>query len=144
MTKKNHALPQPENEIAPAMEVTNNLPPSDGHQSKNLSAQPTKSPWQKRFGSFTDNMAGVRLIEDRENKRMMIQFNEKPSDAVRDMMKSEPYQYRYDTEQQVWYKPISPHTPVSSRGEAQELAFKVADLIRSEQGLEPRVASLSI
>ena len=42
-----------------------------------------KSAWLARFPTWTDAEAGVHLIEDRQNRRMTIKFDEKPSEAVR-------------------------------------------------------------
>jgi hypothetical protein len=98
---------------------------------------PKKSKWLPRFGSFGDYQAGVRLIEDRENRRMTIKFAEKPSDAVRALLKSEEYGYRFDSEDQVWYKFINPAKPRQSRADADELVLKVADMLREEKGLPP-------
>ena len=42
-----------------------------------------KSAWLARFGSWSDYEAGLHLIEDRQNRRMTIKFDEKPSEAVR-------------------------------------------------------------
>jgi hypothetical protein len=95
-----------------------------------------KSKWLPRFGIFTDVQAGVHLVEDRKNKRMTIQFKEKPSDAVRGVMKGEPYLYRYDAEEKLWFKRINQATPAATRAEADELAGKVASMIRTEKGLE--------
>ena len=95
-----------------------------------------KSKWLPRFGIFTDVQAGVHLVEDRANKRMTIQFKDKPSDAVRAVIKGEPYLYRYDGEEKLWFKPIKQSTPAASRAEADELAAKVASMIRTEKGLE--------
>jgi hypothetical protein len=97
-----------------------------------------RSSWQARFPQWGDYDAGVHLIEDRQNKRMMIQFDEKPSEAVRALLKSEEHGYRFDGEDQVWYKKINPGKPIQSRQEAEQLAFQVANLIREEKGLEPK------
>ena len=102
---------------------------------------PKKSKWLPRFGSFGDYQAGVRLIEDRENRRMTIKFEEKPSDAVRAVLKSEDYGYRFDGEDQVWYKFINPAKQRQTRTEADELVLKVADMLREEKGLPKRMAS---
>jgi hypothetical protein len=95
-----------------------------------------KNKWLPRFGIFTDVQAGVHLVEDRANKRMTIQFTDKPSDAVRAVIKGEPYLYRYDGEEKLWYKPIKQAAAAASRAEADELAATVARMIRSEKGLE--------
>jgi hypothetical protein len=102
--------------------------------------QAGKSKWVARFGSFGDYQAGVRVIEDRENHLMTIKFNEKPSQAVRDVMKSKEHGFQFDPEEQVWYKKISAARPAQSRKEADDLAFTVANMIRAEKGLEQKPA----
>jgi hypothetical protein len=92
------------------------------------------------FGIWGDDEVGVRLIEDRRNKRMTILFEDKPSEAVRALMRSEPYRYRAGHEEEVWFKQINPHRPRECREEAEELAFKVVNMMREEKGLEPRKA----
>jgi hypothetical protein len=102
---------------------------------------PKKSKWAPRFGSFGDFGAGVHLIEDRQNRRMTIQFQEKPSEAVRALMKGEEYGFKFDAGDQVWYKRIDPAKPRQSREEAEELAYLVAKMVREEKGLPPLQAS---
>ena len=99
-----------------------------------------KSTWLARFGSWSDYEAGVHLIEDRQNRRMTIKFDEKPSEKVRALMKGEQHGYRFDGEDEVWYKKISPAKPRQSRQEAEDLAFQSANMIREEKGLEPKKA----
>ena len=55
-------------------------------------------------------------------------------------MKGEQYGYRFDGEDEVWYKKISQAKPRQSRQEAEELAFQAANMIREEKGLEPKKA----
>ncbi len=69
---------------------------------------------------------------------MTIQFAEKPSDAVRALVKGQDYGFRFDVEDQVWYKPINPAKPRQCREEAEELAYKAANMIREERGMEPK------
>lgn len=97
-----------------------------------------KSTWLTRFGSWTDAQAGVHLIEDRQNRRMTIRFEERPSEAVRAVIKSEEHGFRFDGEEQVWWKRINPAKPVQAREEAEQLAFQVANMIRGEKGLEAK------
>ena len=99
-----------------------------------------KSTWLARFPSWTDPESGVHLTEDRQNRRMTIKFDEKPSEEVRALMKGEQYGFRFDGEDEVWYKKISPAKPRQSRQEAEDLAFQAANLIREEKGLEPKKA----
>jgi len=94
--------------------------------------------WVTQFGSWGDYEAGVRLVEDRQNRRMVITFEEKPSEPVRTLMKSEQYGYRFDPQDKDWYKPINPAKPRQAREEAEDLVLQVTNLIRQEKGLEPR------
>jgi hypothetical protein len=103
--------------------------------------EPHRSKWLARFSSWGDHEAGVNLTEDRQNRRMTIRFDEKPSDAVRTLLKEE-HGYRFDGEDQVWYKPINPAKARQGRSEAEELAFQAANLVRQDKGLEPKKAFL--
>ena len=71
---------------------------------------------------------------------MTIKFDKKPSEEVRALMKGEQHGYRFDGEDEVWYKKISPAKPRQSRQEAEDLAFQAANIIRAEKGLEPKKA----
>jgi len=95
-----------------------------------------RSKWAPRFDSSSDNLAGVHLIEDRENDRMLIKFDEKPSEEVRALLKSQEHRYQFDGEEQVWWKKINPAKPRQCRREAQDLAFEAANMIRKEKGIE--------
>ena len=108
----------------------------DSGADSHAAGEKRKSAWIKNFGSFTDNLAGVSLSEDRENHIMVIKFDQKPSDEVRAALKAEPYGFRFNPDTQAWYKRISPATPAQSRREAQDVAFEVANLIRGERGVE--------
>ena len=98
-----------------------------------------KSAWLARFPTWTDAEAGVHLIEDRQNRRMTIKFDEKPSEPIRNLIKKE-HEWRFDGEDELWYKAVSPAKPRQSRQEAEELAFNVANMVREEKGLEPKKA----
>ena len=97
------------------------------------------SKWATRFSSWADHEAGVHLTEDRQNRRMTITFDEKPAEAVRKLLKQD-YGYRFDGEDQLWYKRINPAKARQARDEAEEVAFKAATLIREEKGMEPKKA----
>jgi hypothetical protein len=102
---------------------------------------PKKSTWQSRFGIYGDYGAGVRLIEDRQNRRMTIQFEEKPSKAVHALLKGDKHGFRFDSGDQVWYKRIDQAKPRQSREEAEVLAQTVAQMVHAEKGLPPLQAS---
>lgn len=132
-------------EVAPT-EGQDALPANQAQASSEGQAteSPRKSKWAPKFGVFGDYAPGVRLIEDWQNRRMTIQFQDKPSEAVRAVLKSEEHSYRFDGEDQVWYKRINHDKPRQSREEADELVLKVADMIRQEKGLPPREASPTV
>jgi len=117
---------------------TESQPGSEPTAGEPQAADAAKSKWVSRFGSFGDYQAGLRLIEDRQNKRMTIQFQDKPSDAVRAVLKAKEHGFRYDPNDKLWYKPIDQAKPIQSRQEADELVFKVANIIRAEKGLEQK------
>ncbi len=71
---------------------------------------------------------------------MTIKFDEKPSEEVRALMKGEQYGFRFDGEDELWYKKVSPAKPRQCRQEAEDLASQAANLIRAEKGLEPKKA----
>ena len=99
-----------------------------------------RSKWLARFNSWGDHEAGVVVIEDRENHRVAIKFDEKPSEAVREVMKKEPYGFRFDPEDKLWYKKFGPARARQARTEADQLGFTVANIIRQEKGLEQKSA----
>jgi hypothetical protein len=70
---------------------------------------------------------------------MTIKFDEKSSEALRKLLK-EKHGYRFEPEDQLWYKRINQAKPRQSRQEAEELAFQAANVIRQEKGLEPKQA----
>jgi hypothetical protein len=113
-----------------------NSPPA-GAPGSDEGVEEHKSKWLARFPAWLDADAGVHLIEDRQNRRMTIKFDEKPAAPVREVMKVE-YGYRFDGENQLWYKKMNPATPRQDREEAEQLAFTVANMIREERGLEQK------
>ncbi len=93
------------------------------------------SSWNTRIGGgWTDAEVGVHLNEDHRNRRTTIKFDEKPSEAIRKLIKEE-HGYRFDGENQLWYKRMNPATARQHRTEAEQVAFEVANLIRQERGL---------
>jgi hypothetical protein len=114
-----------------------------GHETPQAAAdagEARRSKWLDRFDSWGDHEAGVQVIEDRQNRRMVVKFDEKPSEAILQVVKSEPYSYDYDRENKVWYKKINPATARQARTEADQLGFTVANIIRQEKGLEQKQA----
>ncbi|HVS38637.1 MAG TPA: hypothetical protein VMS17_23980 [Gemmataceae bacterium] len=102
--------------------------------------QERKSTWLARFPAWTDVEAGVHLVEDRQNRRLIIKFDDKPSKEVRAVMKAPQYGWRFDDEDVVWHKKIGQAKERQSHHEAEALALRVANMIREEKGLEPKKA----
>jgi len=126
----------PENPVQPQEQQAD--VPASGDPASTAAPEAGKTKWNSRIGGgWGDFEAGVRLNEDHRNRRMTIKFDEKPSEEVRKLMKDE-YGYRFDGENQLWYKRINPATARQAREEAEELAFQVANLIRHEKGLEQK------
>ena len=91
------------------------------------------------FGIAHDNLAGVRLLESRQDRQMAIQFGEgrpedKPSQAVIDRMKQAGY--RWNPSDRIWAFPVVPESAMRTRSEAQRLYQEVCKMIRLENGIE--------
>lgn len=90
------------------------------------------------FGIASDNLAGVRLFESRQDRQMAIKFGDggpdsKPSQAVIDKMKE--HGYRWNPLDRIWAHPIRPDTAMSTRIEAEQLYQEVRQMIRDEKGI---------
>ncbi len=86
------------------------------------------------FGIATDLLAGVRLFESKHDGQMAISFDQKPSEAVLEMIKDAGY--RWQPAHKVWAHPVKPESAMSTRIEAEQLYQEVRHLIRREKGIE--------
>jgi hypothetical protein len=82
------------------------------------------------FGIAGDYVAGVRLFDSKQDRQMVIKFDEKPSQPVIDKMKEAGY--RWNGPDKVWTHPAS----MSARIEAERLYQEVRQMIRKEKGIE--------
>ena len=120
------------NETPPTASAAAEAPPAGE------APQDGRAAWSTRIvGIWTDVEAGVHLREDQTNRRMTIQFDEKPQEGVRRLLKEE-HGYRFDGENKLWYKRINPAAARQYRDEAEQLAFEAANLVRQERGLEQK------
>lgn len=92
------------------------------------------------FGIATDNLAGVRLFESRQDRQVAIKFGDggpdsKPSQAVLNRMKEAGY--RWNPSHKVWTHPLRADSAMSTRIEAEQLYQEVRQMIREERGIEP-------
>jgi len=91
------------------------------------------------FGIATDNVAGVRLFESKQDRQMAIKFGEgrpedKPSQAVIDKMKEAGY--RWNPADRIWAHPVGGESAMSTRIDAEKLYQEVRQMIRKEKGIE--------
>ncbi len=91
------------------------------------------------FGIATDNLAGVRLFESRQDRQMAIKFGDgrpedKPSQAVIDRMKEAGF--RWNPADRIWAHPVRPESAMRTRIEAERLYQEVRQMIRQEKGID--------
>ena len=91
------------------------------------------------FGIATDNLAGVRLFESKQDRQMAIKFGEgrpedKPSQAVIDTMKEAGY--RWNPSDRIWTHPVWSESAMSTRIDAERLYQEVCKMIRQEKGID--------
>jgi len=91
------------------------------------------------FGIATDNVAGVRLFESKQDSQMAIKFGEgrpedKPSQAVIDKMKDAGF--RWNPADRIWAHPFTPESARRTHIEAEKLYQVVRQMIRQEKGID--------
>ncbi len=86
------------------------------------------------FGIASDYAAGVHLFENRQDRLMVIKFDEKPSPEVLDRLKDAGF--RWNPRDKVWVNPIRPETARATRIEAERTYQEVRSMIRQEKGIE--------
>jgi hypothetical protein len=86
------------------------------------------------FGIATDYLAGVRLLESKQDRQMAIKFEDKPNQAVIDTMKEAGY--RWNPSDRIWAHPVRPESAMGTRIEAERLYQQVRQMIRMEKGIE--------
>jgi hypothetical protein len=87
------------------------------------------------FPIATDPVAGVKLLEDKRERQMMIKFDDKPTQAVIDMLKEGGY--RWNSKERVWTHPVEPDSANTTRIEAEWLYQEIRHIIRQEKGIDP-------
>jgi hypothetical protein len=86
------------------------------------------------FGIAVDTLAGVRLLESKQDRQMALKFEEKPSQAVIDTLKEAGY--RWNPVDRIWAHPVRSDSAMSTRIEAERLYQEVRQMIRQEKGIE--------
>jgi hypothetical protein len=91
------------------------------------------------FGIAADNIAGVRLFENRRRRQMGIKFGgggpeDKPSQAVIDTIKEAGY--RWSPADRAWLHPIRTESAMATRIDAERLYQEVRQMVRQEKGID--------
>jgi hypothetical protein len=91
------------------------------------------------FGIATDYVAGVRLLESKQDRQMAIKFGsggpeDRPSQAVIDTMKEAGY--RWNPVDRIWAHPVRSESAMGTRIDAERLYQDVCKMIRLEKGIE--------
>jgi len=86
------------------------------------------------FGIASDYAAGVHLFENRQDRLMVIKFDEKPSADVLNRLKDSGF--RWNPRNKVWVTPIRPDSARAIRIEAERAYQSVSSMIRQEMGIE--------
>jgi hypothetical protein len=81
-----------------------------------------------------DYLAGVHLFESRQDRQMVILFDDKPGRPILDKLKEAGY--RWNASDRVWAHPVRQGSALGSRIDAERLYQEVRDLVRQEKGLE--------
>ena len=89
------------------------------------------------FGIATDNLAGVRLFESKQDRQMALKFEEKPTQAVIDTLKEAGY--RWNPSDRIWTHPVWSESAMSTRIDAERLYQEVCKMIRQEKGIGQEV-----
>lgn len=91
------------------------------------------------FGIASDNLAGVRLFESRQDRQMAIKFGEgrpedKPPQAVIDKLKEA--RWIWNSADRIWAYPVRPESAMTTRIDAEHLYQEIRRMIRQEKGIE--------
>jgi hypothetical protein len=81
-----------------------------------------------------DNIARVRLFENRQARVMAIKFDEKPAQAVTDVLKEAGF--RWNPADRVWTQPVRGDSAMTTRIDAERLYQQVREMIRQDKGTD--------
>jgi len=81
-----------------------------------------------------DNIARVRLFENRQARVMAIKFDEKPAQAVTDVLKEAGF--RWNPADRVWTQPVRGDSAMATRIDAERLYQEVRQMIRQDKGTD--------
>ena len=127
-----------ETEVATVTTVAEPVAAEDnGHKptfAERVGRQSERLPMPDPFEIAFDNVAGVRLFESRRDRQMAIRFDDKPSQAIIDILKD--VGYRWNPSDRVWTHPVQQESAMAIRIEAERLYQLVRQMIRQEKGIE--------
>jgi hypothetical protein len=141
MSPRKHTPEQESSEEAVATAVAESPAPQTNSEEQGFAKRVGQRKWVPApdpFGIATDNVAGVRLFESKQDRQMAIMFGEgrredKPSQAVIDTIKEAGY--RWNPSDRIWAHPVRPESARTTRIEAERLYEQVRQMIRQEKGI---------
>jgi hypothetical protein len=135
------------------MSTNNHTPDQDSPETANAVAEPSapdaggdQRSFAERVGKrkpvsiadpfevAVDPAAGVRFFESKRYHQVAIKFVDKPSPAVIDKLKEAGF--RWNRNDKIWARPVTPDSAMSTRIEAEKLYQEVRRMIRQEKGIE--------
>ena len=84
----------------------------------------------------SDNVAGVRLFENRQARVMAIKFDERPAQTVIDVIKEAGF--RWNPADSVWTQPVRGDSAMATRIDAERLYQQIRQMIRQDKGTRRR------
>ena len=86
------------------------------------------------FGIASDYIAGIRLLEYKQDRQMAIKFEEKPSQAVLEKLKEAGY--HWNAKDRRWAHPLREGSAHTTREEATDLYNEILRMMQQEKGIE--------
>ncbi|HEX7379309.1 MAG TPA: hypothetical protein VF278_19460 [Pirellulales bacterium] len=93
-----------------------------------------RAPLPDPFGIAGDNLAGVRLLESRKNRQMIIKFDERPIQPAIDKIKEAGY--RWNPTDQQWTHAVRQESAMATRVEAKRLYDEIRQMICDDKGIQ--------
>lgn len=133
------ATVEPEATVAPSEDVAKPaaVPPQESfveRLQRERGQKRSESRIPDPFGIASDYAAGVHLFENRQDRLMVIKFDEKPGTEVLNHLKDSGF--RWNPRDKVWVTPIRPDSARAIRIEAERAYQMVSSMIRQEKGIE--------
>jgi hypothetical protein len=95
-------------------------------------AEPKRSFAPDPFAIAIDAAAGVRLAESRRNRQLQLSFDDKPPQAVTELVKE--HGFRWNGQEKHWTLPLRGPSAYQDRVDGERLFQEVAKTLREAKG----------